>query len=339
MVALAGAGALLTATVLVLQVIPGNGVGQVQPAATPAPTPYEGVSTYVYEVGTSGSTVLSRTIDLDPLAVTLAGSARNVPVGDSFDATATVRLKVTAGQVVADLRDVGRPTIQLIASGGPWSIQARFITMGGSPGLPSHVAPQGVDNTPPLVAVAGAVFSVRQTFRCESLGESLISYRAEGRVPAEQRDRFPFPGYLSSGPGGSLLVESVASIATPSHSPTRTPPTPAAREVTADRIVAIFNQSAFTTRYALTVNNPDRQPLTLRWAGPNCGTWDNQAPHTSTETTFQEAMAWSHPHPPCAATTNHSEVQVSLSIGYQGGTLVCVYNGSESGNGPECKKL
>ena len=63
-----------------------------------------------------------------------------------------------------------------------------------------------------------------------------------------------------------------------------------------------------------------------------------QRPYYS-ETAITDAMIWQHPHPPCAATTDHSDVTVTLSIGYQGGTLICVYTGSESGTGPECKKL
>jgi len=110
--------------------------------------------------------------------------------------------------------------------------------------------------------------------------------------------------------------------------------------VTLTPIRATFVQSQFTTTYQVQVSDPAREKYVWHWAGPNCGTWmpqgDQQADATSPSTIV---MTWSHPHPPCAATTNHSDVQVSFTVEWSGGTLICVYQGSESGEGPSCKKL
>src|SRR5258708_7314208 len=106
----------------------------------------------------------------------------------------------------------------------------------------------------------------------------------------------------------------------------------------ADPITATFAQSAFSTAYTTTIT-PGGNAWSYHWAGPNCGTSGSTAevsvPAGSTPKTT--IFTWSHPHPPCAATTNHSEVTVTLTITWSGGTLVCAYPGSESGTGPSCK--
>lgn len=114
----------------------------------------------------------------------------------------------------------------------------------------------------------------------------------------------------------------------------------ALRDPTVQPIVAIFDPPAFTTSYTAPISNPDPQRrLTIMWSGPNCGTWAPQVPMIEIGADIVLSMALSHPHPPCAQTTNHLDVTVTLSIAYERGTLICVYNGSESGKGPECRKL
>ena len=157
-------------------------------------------------------------------------------------------------------------------------------------------------------------------------------------------------GWVAFGQGQQTQVASSSSGPTASAAPTQTPSTRptatsgtavAARAPRPQKMLAVFSQGTFSTRYSVVIDNPDGQPLTLKWAGPNCGAWDNQAEHVSPQggTNLTDAMIWQHPHPPCAPTTDHTDVTVTFSIGYQGGTLICIYNGSESGSGPECKKL
>ncbi len=127
-------------------------------------------------------------------------------------------------------------------------------------------------------------------------------------------------------------VASASTVASPTATRVLAPPR-------ADHIIAVFHQPTFTTSYSIVVEDPDGVGPTVRWSGPNCGTWTPQqeAPMTARSQTF--SMRWSHPHPPCAPTTDHRDVQVTFTIAWTKGTLICVYEGSESGNGPSCKPL
>jgi hypothetical protein len=107
--------------------------------------------------------------------------------------------------------------------------------------------------------------------------------------------------------------------------------------LTVGPIDALFNPSKFSTGYGVTIKSPSDQTVTVTWAGPNCGEWDAR-PQTITGQYMTISMVWQHPHPPCGATTNHSDVTVTLTITYPGGTLVCSYVGSETGTGPPCSK-
>ncbi|MDO8563074.1 MAG: hypothetical protein Q7S25_04435 [Candidatus Limnocylindria bacterium] len=147
--------------------------------------------------------------------------------------------------------------------------------------------------------------------------------------------------FVGLGPGGPPSQSAAPSAARGQPATTAGSAASAPRAPRPQPIVAVFNQASFATRYAVSIDNPDDQALTLTWAGPNCGTWDNQAGHQSPtgleRATLVDMMLWTHPHPPCAATSNHSEVTVTLTIGYRGGSLVCAYSGSESGNGTPCR--
>ncbi len=103
-------------------------------------------------------------------------------------------------------------------------------------------------------------------------------------------------------------------------------------------IVAIFDQATFSTTYEGVVSGAGCDALTLQWGGPNCGTWSPQQPQKATGPEAKSTMVWYHPHPPCDPTTDHSDVTVTLAIGYSGGTIVCSYQGAASGTGPACGK-
>ncbi len=145
--------------------------------------------------------------------------------------------------------------------------------------------------------------------------------------------------------GGAILAGGIAFVAmqTPAaqNAPTQNAPTPTPRlnaPLLADPINANFVQSAFSTTYTSTVT-PGGNTWSYHWAGPNCGTFGSTAEVSVPAGSAPQPLTftWNHPHPPCAATTNHSEVTVTLTITWPGGTLVCAYPGSESGTGASCK--
>ncbi len=103
-------------------------------------------------------------------------------------------------------------------------------------------------------------------------------------------------------------------------------------------ITASFDKDKFTTTY--TVSTPkehgDFDLTQAKWEGPNCGTWE-----TGKQDEFVSIFVWHHPHPPCAQTTNHSEVTIKFTVPttFQHSFTQCAYQGSESGRGPECKSI
>jgi hypothetical protein len=68
--------------------------------------------------------------------------------------------------------------------------------------------------------------------------------------------------------------------------------------------------------------------LTYTWWTPSCGDLLAELPHL---------VAWSHPHPPCDATTDHSEEMVSVEVSNGTLAVVCTYQGATAGVGPACE--
>lgn len=131
---------------------------------------------------------------------------------------------------------------------------------------------------------------------------------------------------------------------------TATAPPREYRYATAEPIMAVFNEAAFTTAYTLAFTGPFPEGAIIRWSGPNCGTVSgnrqiiaqgDRVDQARGQTTF----TWVHPHPPCGNATNHSDVTVVATMeegsGRPGGTplvtTVCTYPGSASGTGPACQ--
>jgi hypothetical protein len=108
-------------------------------------------------------------------------------------------------------------------------------------------------------------------------------------------------------------------------------------------IEAMFVPAEFATTYQVNIDNPDRDNLTYRWSGPNCGTWEPQGDQslTSGALSVTSVMKWVHPHPPCDPTTEHKDVLVTFSVTGEssGVTLICTYEGAADGVGPACQKL
>jgi hypothetical protein len=98
-------------------------------------------------------------------------------------------------------------------------------------------------------------------------------------------------------------------------------------------ITAVFDQGAFLTTYSVSWTNPGANTVRIQWAGPNCGASTPSQAQTSTAAGGTAVMTWQHPHPPCAASTDHSDVLVTATISDGRTTLVCSYQGAASGTG------
>lgn len=130
-------------------------------------------------------------------------------------------------------------------------------------------------------------------------------------------------------PWQNLLVER--------YCPTAPPPPPSTTPAVAvSPITAVFTQATYSTAYCATIDNPSKVSITTTWSGPDCGTFTPSTPTTATDPSQTPSMVWSHPHPPCDATTNHQGVSVHLDVTWPTGGVRCTYQGAESGLGPAC---
>lgn len=103
-------------------------------------------------------------------------------------------------------------------------------------------------------------------------------------------------------------------------------------------IHAAFDEGARQTVYTAHVAGAfGGQPssVTYQWSGPNCGGWVPQESRTQ-QGEFDTLFSWSHPHPPCGNTTDHSDVTVKLVVSIGSSTVTCTYRGSLSGVGENC---
>lgn len=139
---------------------------------------------------------------------------------------------------------------------------------------------------------------------------------------------------FTAGRGGPAPAPSASASA--SSSASASAQATCAQVPTGAPIVATFDQPTFSTTYASAVSNSGRCGVTLQWGGPNCGTWMPQGSQTSSDPAATTTMVWQHPHPPCDPTTDHSDVTVTLTVGYLGGTFTCSYQGAASGTGSPC---
>lgn len=103
-------------------------------------------------------------------------------------------------------------------------------------------------------------------------------------------------------------------------------------------IEAVFDPGHFATVYSVHVDNPTGKFANVTWEGPGCGTWDPQGLQPdSTDASIHWTMTWSHPHPPCDPTTNHSDTTIKATVHSYWGSAVCKYYGAESGVGTYCR--
>ncbi len=131
---------------------------------------------------------------------------------------------------------------------------------------------------------------------------------------------------------------------------TATAPPKNLRYATAAPIEASFDQASFTTTYKLSVTGAFPEGGLIRWSGPNCGTVIGDRYRFAPEQSFSDEVSvitfrWTHPHPPCERTSNHSDVTVTATMTEGSGepgrtplvTTVCTYPGSDTGRGPSCQ--
>ena len=140
----------------------------------------------------------------------------------------------------------------------------------------------------------------------------------------------------------------------PAVSATATQPPRQLRYATAAPIAASFDQAKFTTTYSLTITGGLPEGINVKWSGPNCGSTAGEeysvlGLQRFDDSSFTSTFIWQHPHPPCALTTNHSDVTVVATIA-EGGTVteagesttprlvtICTYRGSDTGTGQPCQ--
>jgi hypothetical protein len=102
-------------------------------------------------------------------------------------------------------------------------------------------------------------------------------------------------------------------------------------------VAATFTQETFSTEYLLGIENPNAEPISVEWSGPNCGTFAPMgAGAANTMTTQVWSMVWTHPHPPCDDTTDHSDQTITATVRGTSGTFSCSYPGAHTGVGPAC---
>lgn len=148
----------------------------------------------------------------------------------------------------------------------------------------------------------------------------------------------PGPSPTATAPAASPTTGPGSPAPTPTGAPTAPPSAPGpAALLRVSPIDAVFTPATFSTTYSLLLS-PTEVPLLLNWSGPNCGSWS-----ASDERDF----TWTHPHPPCDATTDHHDVAVT-ALGLAGESVAgsrvsgptrafrCTYQGAETGAGPAC---
>lgn len=125
--------------------------------------------------------------------------------------------------------------------------------------------------------------------------------------------------------------------------PTVSPSPPSTPDFRVTSISADFRPDLFNTAYSATVRGlgVDFSTVIARWSGPSCGTWGRQTPQEFVIGGGLEvlmSMVWEHPHPPCGDDPNHLDTLVILTVVHSGTgkTIICLYPGAASGEGPAC---
>lgn len=118
-----------------------------------------------------------------------------------------------------------------------------------------------------------------------------------------------------------------------------------------DPIQARFDEGAKSTTYTVVVYvgdrkleallNDPRAAFDVRMAGPTCGTTREGAIGVrQDDLAINYSFIWSHPHPPCDPTTDHSDTTITITVANGAGTIACTYQGAATGVSRDpCVKL
>jgi hypothetical protein len=211
-----------------------------------------------------------------------------------------------------EVAEGGRKKLVMIGGGG---LLAALITIP----IVLVVATGGGDNKDATAAGAGA------------------SGQQQAQAPAvvTQATNTPQPTQTPQ-PTETSQPTAVPATQAPAVAPTQPPPpatpTPQPTQPPANvfagvgPISATFAQPAQRTDYVVTAS---AQGYTFEWSGADCGTSGPTSPG---------AFMWHHPHPPCDASTNHSNRTIRVVVTHTATNqkLVCTYHGAASGTGAAC---
>lgn len=183
----------------------------------------------------------------------------------------------------------------------------------------------------PRTDFSGLVFETSGTFTCDQAGDWEIkhsgfanfSYSAE---PIDPPEGASLPS-IQPGDHGSLFNPKVAGECVGATA-TEVPRTSGNRAPFVSPIRASVLLP--TTSYTIAATDPDNDPLTIQWSGPNCGSVGG-----STTTT----MAWTHDDDDCAHdTTTHDDVQIVVLVSDGLWEVRCTYQGGGANGASACEE-
>ena len=96
-----------------------------------------------------------------------------------------------------------------------------------------------------------------------------------------------------------------------------------------------LRRGASATKYRTVIQNPRHFVLTYQWSGPTCGDWTPQEERTGHKSTLEAVMTWTHAEP---CRSGDEPVVLTVRGWPDLAVLTCVYSGTDTGQGPECKQ-
>ena len=297
------------------------------------------------------STVVAAAAPFVQLTLTAPDS---VHVGDSFTATGiTILVNTTVdvalpagGSVKVTSHNPTQPPSQQ-----RWFVEGSFLAS-------ANIAPANVPDAPPETRVTGSdSFTQNQIFTCTQPGHAYVIYGV-----ALAYRQYVGGSDATGTVSGSHVTTSVdlTCVQEPTPTPTRTPtptatptptPTPTATPTPTPTptpklplqlplfspISAQFDQGTFSTTYTALFTNPNGDYFFYFWSGPDCGSPAGGETGQRSAKSGSLEFTWTHPHPPCGPTTDHTDVTIKLRITNFLQARTCTYRGAASGVGPPCE--
>ena len=103
----------------------------------------------------------------------------------------------------------------------------------------------------------------------------------------------------------------------------------------AEPLSATYDAASSATKYRTVIQNPRHFVLTYQWSGPTCGDWTPQEERTGHKSTLEAVMTWTHAEP---CRSGDEPVVLTVRGWPDLAVLTCVYSGTDTGQGPECKQ-